>query len=64
MDSTNTENTYQKSNNHPDTWKCAFGRYKGQTYKYICMTDPDYAKWLITILKSQAAKNYMMSLLV
>lgn len=64
MDSTtNNNNNTSRKNNGPDTWVCPFGKYRDHTYKSICLEDPDYAKWLITVLRSQAAKNYMMSLL-
>lgn len=44
-------------------WICPFGKYRGQTYKLIALHDPDYAKWLVTVLRSNAAKNYLQSLL-
>lgn len=58
-----TDNTPQKTTNSPDTWTCPIGKYKGQTYKSICMQDPNYAKWLVTVIRSQAARTYMLGLL-
>lgn len=47
----------------PDQWQCPFGKYNGHTYKSIAMNDPSYAKWLVTVLRSESAKNYLLSLL-
>lgn len=49
--------------NTPDTWTVPFGKYRGTTYKVLAFTDPDYAKWLVTVLRSEAAKNYLLSML-
>lgn len=46
-----------------DQWICPFGKYSGSTYKSIAMSDPGYAKWLVTVLRSESAKNYLLSLL-
>lgn len=47
----------------PESWTVKFGKYRDLTYKYIAETDPEYAKWLVTVLRSQAARNYLQSLL-
>lgn len=60
MDSTSTS---ENAGSWVGTWECKFGKYKGQTYRWICENDVEYAKWLVTILKSEAAKNYMLSML-
>ena len=53
----------EKTGTPPFLWQCNFGKYKGRTYKWICDNDVDYAKWLVTVLRTESAKNYMLSLL-
>lgn len=45
------------------SWEVKFGKHRGQTYRWIVENDAEYAKWLVTILKIEAAKNYMLAML-
>ena len=44
-------------------WEVKFGKHKGQTYRWIFENDVEYAKWLVTILNSEPAKNYLRAML-
>ena len=46
-----------------ESWTVKFGKYRGQTYKSIVMLDPGYARWLVTVLQSESAKDYVNLLL-
>ena len=45
------------------TWEVKFGKHKGQSYRWIVENDVDYARWLVTILNSEPAKNYLLAML-
>ena len=42
-------------------WTISFGKYSGKTYGEIVSSDPSYAKWLSTIVKSDKVKEYLLS---
>jgi hypothetical protein len=44
-------------------WEVKFGKYKGKSYRWIFENDVDYAKWLVTILTSEAPRNYLIAML-
>jgi hypothetical protein len=42
-------------------WVINYGKYRGQTYGWIWDNDPNYARWLYTVTKSERVKEWLYS---
>ena len=40
-------------------WTVKYGKYKGKSFRDIVLADPNYAKWLSDIDKSEKVRAYL-----